>query len=137
MPYITTPSASRDECLASARDRWESIVAARPDLEPAVALQRRLLALVVDVSHAIAGGPLPRLSLPPRYVAAKLGRGVPALAGEPIPLPVQMLSRPLVQLCAELAAGGARDAADHIRAAIENGSIETGSLLAADRKSVV
>jgi FdhE protein len=46
-------------------------------------------------------------------------------------LPVGPLTRPLVRLCDELAAGGARDAADHIRAAIESGSIDAGSLLAA------
>jgi FdhE protein len=131
MPYMTIPAPSREECLASAQERWEAILAARPDLEPAVALQRRLVTLVIDLSYAINNGRLPRLSLPPKYVAAKLGRGVPALAGEPIPLPVQMLSRPLVQLCSELAAGGAADAADHIRRAIEGGSIEAGSLLAA------
>ncbi len=131
MAYVTTPPASREERLASAEDRWEAILARRPDLEPAVALQRRLLTLVVELSHTIDHGRLPRLSLPPKYLAAKLARGVPALAGEPIPLPVQMLVRPLVQLCTDLAAGGAADAADHIRAAIESGNIEPGSLLAA------
>jgi len=36
--------------------------------------------------------------LPPKYLAAKLARGVPALSGEPIPLPVPVLtpsSKPL------------------------------------------
>jgi FdhE protein len=131
MPYVTTPPTSREERLASAADRWEVILARRPDLAPAVALQRRLITRVVELSHVIDHGRLPRLSLPPKYLAAKLARGVPALAGEPIPLPVQMLVRPLVQLCSDLAAGGAADAADHIRAAIESGNIEVGSLLAA------
>ena len=131
MPYVITPSTSREECLAAAQDRWEAILAARPDLEPAVALQRRLITRVVDLSHTIGNGGLPRLSLPPKYIAAKLGRGVPALAGEPIPLPVQVLSGQLIQLCDDLAAGGAAEAADHIRTAIEAGAIEAGSLLAA------
>jgi FdhE protein len=131
MPYVITPPASREECLAAAQDRWGAILAARPDLEPAVALQRRLITRVVELTDTIDRGRLPRLSLPPKYLAAKLGRGVPALAGEPIPLPVQTLSRPLVQLCDDLAAGGAAEAADHIRAAIESGQIEAGSLLAA------
>jgi FdhE protein len=131
MPYVAVPPTTRDQRLASARERWDAILAARPDLEPAVALQRRLLTLIVELAQTIDEGPLPRLSLPPRYLAAKLARGVPALAGEPIPLPVPALTGPLLRLCAELAAGGAGDAADRIRAAIEGGSMEAGSLLAA------
>ena len=131
MPYVIAPSVSREECLASAEGRWKGILTARPDLEPAVVLQRRLITIVVELGDAINHGRLPRLSLPPRYVAAKLDRGIPALVAEPIPLPVQVLSRPLVRLCQELAAGGAADAADHIRAAIESGNMEAGSLLSA------
>ena len=131
MPYVAAPSASHDACLAAAADRWDAVLAARPDLAPAVALQRRLITLVVDLAERIESGRLPRLSLPPKYIAAKLARGVPALAGEPIPLPVAALTAPLLTLCSELAAGGAADAAAHIRSAIENGSIEAGSLLSA------
>src|SRR5437762_399984 len=69
-----------------AEPRWLAIAAARPDLTPALDLQRRLLRIVVDVANALDAGRLPRLSLPPRYVAAKLARGVPLIAGEPIPL---------------------------------------------------
>jgi len=131
MPYVAVPAASREARLALAQERWEAVLASRPDLEPAVRLQRRLITLVVELSDTIDHGRLPRLSLPPKYLAAKLGRGVPALAAEPIPLPVQMLTRPLLTLCSELSAGGAAEAADHIRSAIESGTIEAGSLLAA------
>ena len=131
MPYVAVPAASREARLAVAQERWEAVLAGRPDLEPAVRLQRRLIALVVELSDTIDHGRLPRLSLPPKYLAAKLARGVPALAAEPIPLPVQMLVRPLLTLCSELSAGGAAEAADHIRSAIESGNIEAGSLLAA------
>lgn len=130
-PYIDVPPSSRDDLLASARARWDAVLAARPDLAPAIDLQRRLITLVVDLTRTIDRGRLPRLSLPPKYVAAKLDRGVPAFAGEPIPLPVPALTAPLLELCSELAAGGAGAAAEHIRSAIESGSIEIGSLLAA------
>jgi FdhE protein len=130
-PYIDVPPSSRDRLLASAGARWEAILAARPDLAPAIDLQRRLITLVVDLAGTIERGRLPRLSLPPKYVAAKLDRGVPAFAGEPIPLPVLVLTPPLLQLCSALAAGGAGDAAEHIGSAIDSGSIEPGSLLAA------
>jgi FdhE protein len=130
-PCIDVPPSRRDDLLASAGARWDAILAARPDLTPAIDLQRRLITLVVDLAHAIDHGRLPRLSLPPKYVAAKLERGVPAFAGEPIPLPVPVLTPPLLRLCSELASGGAGEAAEHIRSAIESGSIEAGSLLAA------
>jgi FdhE protein len=130
-PYLDVPPSRRDDLLASAGARWDAILATRSDLTPAIDLQRSLITLVVDLAHAVEHGPLPRLSLPPKYVAAKLARGVPAFAGEPIPLPVAVLTPPLLRLCSELAAGGAGATAEHIRAAIESGSIEVGSLLAA------
>jgi FdhE protein len=89
------------------------------------------LTLVIDLARTIDGGRLPRLSLPARYLAAKLSRGVPVLSGEPIPLPAALLKPALVGFCAELAAGGAGDVADHIGTAIESGRIDAGSLLTA------
>ena len=56
---------------------------------------------------------------------------MPALAGEPIPLPVATLTRALIGLCGELAAGGAGEVAEHIRSAIEDQHLDAGSLLAA------
>src|SRR5438034_4095786 len=131
MPYVPIPVISRRNLFETAERRWAGLRDARPDLAPALDLQRRLLGIVIDVADALGAGRLPRLTLPPKYIAAKLGRGVPALAGEPIPLPIKLLSQPLVQLCADLAAGGAAEAADHIRTTIESGDIEVGSLLAA------
>ena len=131
MPYILMPSVSREELGSGAEPRWNAVVAAHPELETAVALQRRLLALVIELKQAIEGGRLPRLSLPAKYLAAKLSRGVPALAGEPIPVPVRILTDTLRRLCAELAAGGAGDAAVHIQEAIDSGTMDAGSLLTA------
>jgi hypothetical protein len=131
MPYIPVPALPREELLQRAERRWNELLDARPDLAPAVALQRALLTLVIDLGRQITGDRLPRLSLPPRYLAAKLARGVPAFSGEPIPLPVALLQPPLLAFCDELAAGGAGDAATHIREAIEGGGIEPGSLLTA------
>ena len=131
MPYIGVPSSSRDELLRMAQARWDAILAARPDLAPALDLQRGLLTLVIDLAAAIDAGRLPRLSLPPKYVATKLTRGVPVFAGEPIPLPVRVLQAPLVRLCEALAAGGAGAPAEHLRAVIESGALDAASLLAA------
>ena len=111
--------------------RWQGVLAARPDLEPAVVLQRALLAEIIALAEVINSRPLPRLSLPPRYLAAKLSRGVPAFTGEPIPLPVPRLTASLVILCDALAAGGAGDVATHIRAAVDDHSMDAGSLFTA------
>jgi len=131
MPYVPIPAVSRPYLLDLAERRWQAVAARRPDLEPALALQRALLTLVIDLAATLDGGRLPKLSLPPRYVAAKLARGVPALAGEPIPLPVPVLTPTLLRLCDALAAGGAAAAATHIRETIESGNIDPGSLLSA------
>jgi hypothetical protein len=131
MPYVSIPAISRENLLNSAEARWQAIRTARPDLEPALALQRGLLTLVIDLAAALDGGRLPKLSLPPKYLAAKLARGVPILAGEPIPLPVRLLVPTLLKLCDALAEGGAGDAAKHIRETIDSGKIEPGSLLTA------
>ena len=129
MPYVTLPAVTRDETLRRAQEHWRAILAARPDLEPALDLQRRLITIVIELMRTIDSGGLPRLSLPPKYLAAKLARGVPTFFGEPIPIPVPVLTPPLLQVCRELAAGGAGEAAEHIRSSIENGSIEAGVLL--------
>jgi FdhE protein len=131
MPYVPVRVVSREQLLESAQRRWDRVVSDRPDLAPAVELQRGLLAIVMDVVAKVDGGRLPRLSLPPKYLAAKLLHGVPVLSGEPIPLPVALLKAPLASLCDVLASGGAGEVATHIREAIDSGSIEAGSLLTA------
>jgi len=131
MPYVPISPISGRNLADSAERRWKGLLEARPDLEPAVDLQRRLLTLVIDLAGTLENGHLPRLSLPARYLAAKLTRGVPVLTGEPIPLPVPVMTPALINLCAALAAGGAGEAAEHIREVLVTGQIEPGSLLKA------
>jgi FdhE protein len=131
MPYVLIPAISRENQANLAEQRWRGVLAGRPDLAPAIDLQRRLLRVVSDLAATLETGRLPRLSLPPKYLAAKLARGVPVLAGEPIPQPVAVLRPALGRLCEVLADGGAGEAATHIGDAIMNGSIEPGSLLTA------
>lgn len=131
MPHVPIAAAGRADLLEMAERRWSAVSAARPDLEPAVRLQRALLADVIELAGAIDRRGLPRLSLPPRYLAAKLARGVPALAAEPIPVPAALLTPFVMRFCGALAAGGAGAAADHIRESIESGAIEPASLFSA------
>src|SRR5262245_27388203 len=131
MGYATVLGGKPDDLLETAETRWRAIREQRPELGPALELQRKLLTLVAALSAGLSAGRVPRLSLPPKYLAAKLGRGVPIFAGEPIPLPVPVLTPALVHLCDALADGGAGGTATHIRDAISSGAIEPGSLLAA------
>ena len=131
MPYLPIAHPPQAQVLASAERRWEALVEAKPDLEAAVALQRGLLTRVMELARTIDGGRLPRLSLPGKYLAAKLSHGVPVLSGEPIPLPNSLLRSCLVGFCDDLAAGGAGEAASHIGEAIASGRIDAGSLLTA------
>lgn len=131
MAYVPVLPGKREDLSETAERRWQAVRETRPDLAPALDLQRRLLTLVSELAAALQAGRLPRLSLPPKYLAAKLGRGIPVLAGEPIPIPVPVLAPALVRFCDVLAEGGAGDSAAHIRDAIANGSMEAGSLLTA------
>src|SRR5262249_15276141 len=129
MPYVSIAAISRGKFATAAEARWRRIGETRPDMAPALALQRELLGRVFDAAAVFESGRLPKLSLPPKYLAAKLARGVPMFAGEPIPLPVPVLTPTLLQLCDALAAGGAGDAARHIKDAIESRRMDAGSLL--------
>ncbi len=130
MPLILVRQPPPDELRTASIERWADLRAARPDLAPAVDLQQNLLAIVTAAADALEGK-LPRLSLPPKYLAAKLARGVPLLAAEPIPIPLHVLKHALLKLCDALARGGAGDAAAHIRQSIESGQMDAGSLLTA------
>ena len=130
MPLVTVSQPTAGLLQEISTRRWDELRAARPDLTPAVDLQEQLLTIVVSAAKAIEGK-LPRLSLPPKYLAAKLMRGVPIFSGEPIPLPVHVLKASFLQLCDALAAGGAGEAAEHIKTSVVEGQMEAGSLLTA------
>lgn len=131
MPYLPLVPAARSARLELAFERWGAILRAAPELESAVALQRQLITLILDTADAIQHAGLPRLSLPPRYLAAKLRSSVPVLAGEPVPLPLHVLGPALVQMCEALGRGGAGEAADHIRTLLTETRMDAGSLLTA------
>jgi FdhE protein len=131
MPLVSVQQPARDELETISGRRWEDLRLARPDLAPAVELQQRLLAIVGRAAQALAAGRLPKLSLPAKYLAVKLGRGVPIFSGEPIPVPVGLLKTSLLNLCDALAAGGAGEAADHIKEALTSNTMDAASLLTA------
>jgi FdhE protein len=117
--------------MVSAGTRWAALATSRPDLQPAIGVQQRLVSLIVDLLDTLEHGNVPRLSLPPRYLAAKLARGVPAIAAEPIPVPLPVLVPALLGICAVLSEGGAGEAADHVGDVLRDGSMDPASLLTA------
>lgn len=120
-----------DGLRARAQRRWADILGERPDLQPAVDLQRRLIARTLDALERLEAGSDTLLTFPAPYVAAKLARGVPALRGETIPPAVETLGPLLGAFTDDIADAGAGDAATHIRQALDQGKIEPSSWLAA------
>ena len=107
----------------------------RPDLEPAVALQRALLGLVIDLAETLRARPAARLSLPAQVPRRQAERGVPALAGEPIPLPVAAAEAGAARACAtRWREGGPARPPTHIRAHRMRRGMDAGSLLTASLK---
>src|ERR687892_608284 len=100
-----------DQLRASLDRRLAGLAAARPDLDRALELQRTLLGRQIDMLDLFRQGGVPSVSLPARYLAAKLTRSIPALHGEPIPLPAKVLELSAREYAGHLASGGAGDAA--------------------------
>jgi FdhE protein len=111
--------------------RLDALRAARPDLDRALTLQRTLLSRQLDLLEVIREGGLPNLALPPGYLAAKLKRGVPALHGEPIPLPSTVLQLTAREFCDHLAQGGAGTAASLVGRALDNRTIDGAAVISA------
>ncbi len=122
-----TPASLLDRADA----RWTEIGASQPDLAPAIALQRLLVTRSIQTVDRLDGADPPVVSLEPEQAADKLRAGTPALRGEPVALPVAMLSPLVLRACDDLAAGGAGDVARRVRGCLDEGRIDVGSLLIA------
>jgi FdhE protein len=97
-----------------------------PDLAPPIALQQRLLRLMLDASIRLEDvGETP---LTAESVGDKWSRGLPALRNAAIPIP-PALKDILLPICAALAECGAGESALHIRDAIAAHGIDADSLL--------
>ncbi|MGE3405142.1 MAG: formate dehydrogenase accessory protein FdhE [Vicinamibacterales bacterium] len=116
--------------LVRLHDRLLEIHAERPDLAPALDLQRNLLTRELELVDMFLAGGLPRLSLPGRYLAAKLRDGIPALFGEPVPLPQHLLTLALRDFCERLAAGRTEQTARAIQAAFD-GPLQPAAVISA------
>lgn len=106
--------------------RSAEISANLPDLAPALALQGRILQLVLDAGSRLNPADFP--DQPAGVVLEKWGRGLPALRNLIVPIP-EFLKDLLPEFCNTLIEGGAGDSALHIRDALVRGDIDAGSLL--------
>jgi len=111
--------------------RLGELAATRPDLDSALELQRDLLGRQIDMLETFREGGMPSISLPPRYVTAKLKKSIPALYGEPIPLPAKILELSAREYCDRLAKGGAGDAATAVSRALEDRTLDGAALISA------
>ena len=111
--------------------RLDTLLASRPDLDRALTLQRTLLSRQVDLLEVIREGGLPNVVIPAGYLAAKLKRGVPALHGEPIPLPASVLQLTAREFCDHLAQGGAGTAASLVGRAFDSRTIDGAAVISA------
>lgn len=130
--HAARPSGpSTDELRARLHSRLDQIDAERPDLGPALVLQRVLLTREIELLDALRAGGLPSLSLPPRYLAAKLAAGIPALHAEPIPLPTGLLTLSLRDFCERLRSGSTAAAVEGVVEAFDARGLDGVALLSA------
>jgi hypothetical protein len=119
-------TVSPDELWQRATARWAEITAISPNLAPAVALQQRLVRLIIDAAARLDSSPLSGLAAD--SILAKWRRGIPALRNQSVLIP-DALKELLPRLCSALADGGAADSALHIHDALLDKRIDAGSLL--------
>jgi FdhE protein len=117
------------------RDRLDrrlgELSSSRPDLDRALDLQHTLLSRQIDLLEVIRTGGLPGLALPPRYVSAKLQRGIPVLHGEPVPLPAHIFALSAREFSEHLAKGGAGEVAAAVGRALDGRALDAAALLSA------
>lgn len=116
------------EVWQDALARWAEIASDFPDLQPALALQQRMLRILLDAGERLEADAADLPLLSSDAVFGKWVRGVPAFRRETTPIPPR-LKEALPALCRALVEGGAGEAAEHIRDALAQGAIDADSLL--------
>lgn len=128
MPYVVLPPVDHAGRERTADARWAALLARRPEMAAPVGLQRRMLGAVIRLTEQFEREGARRLSLPAGYLTAKLKRGIPALAGEPIPVPAELLKPTVRELCQILGEHGGGEAAVRLAAAATEDRLEVGPL---------
>lgn len=124
-------STAASTLLDRAEVRWTELASTRPDLRPAIAMQRSLVTRTIDAVERLAAAEITDITLEPALAATKLRAATPVLRGEVLALPVELLGPLVLNACDDLAKGGSGDVARHVRTCLDAGRIDMSSLLAA------
>ena len=127
MTYQPSPPSTSE----AAEQRWRETLVRRPNLEPAIELQRRIVARSQELATIIDTGLPATLDLNPVQAAAKLRRHTPLLVGEPIVVDARAVVPFVLGFCEDLSSGSAGAAAGRLGETLDGGRIDIGSLLAA------
>jgi formate dehydrogenase maturation protein FdhE len=108
--------------------RWAEITRNIPDLAPALALQQRMLRILLDAANELERGAAASPAYSSDAILSKWVRGVPAFRNEAVAIPPQ-LKDALPKLCRALVESGAGNAVEHVSDALSNKQIDADSLL--------
>ena len=117
--------------LSQAEERWQVLLGKRPNLAPAIAVQRALVTRSIDLGTQVDASFVPRPPQSSAALVARLSRGRSVIVDEPPELDAPRLEPFVLGFCDDLASGGAGDAALRVRTILERGEIDLASLLAA------
>jgi hypothetical protein len=117
--------------LDEAEQRWEAVVALRPELESTVEIQRRLVGRGVSLAEAVGQNMPATAHIQPGELAIKLRAGTPMFIGTTMDVVGETLRPFVLGFCDDLAAGVADGPASRLRHRLEKGEIDIGSLVAA------
>ena len=125
LPYLDRP-------LEVAERWWREIVDRRPDLAPAIELQRRIVTRSLALAVVIDQKPPATVDLNPAEVAAKLRRQTASTAGRGDPGRRWCACAVFVLgFCEDLASGEAGGAAGRLGESLDRAAIDVGALLTA------
>ncbi len=117
--------------LDEAEQRWEAVVALRPELETAVEIQRRLVGRGLSLTETVGNDMPTTPRIQPGEIAIKLRAGTPVFIGTTIDVVGETLRPFVLGFCDDLAAGVADGPVSRLRHRLEGGEIDIGSLVAA------
>ncbi len=117
--------------LAEAEQRWEAVLALRPELEATVAIQRRLVARGLSLAEAITKNTPAMACIEPGAMMTALRTGAPVFIGTPFDVAGEALTPFVLGFCDDLAGGEDNSPASRLGRRLENGEIDVGSLVAA------
>ena len=117
--------------LEEAEQRWEAVVAIRPELEATVAIQRRLVGRGLSLAEAVTKNTPATARIEPGAMTSTLRAGVPVFIGTTFEVAGETLEPFVLGFCDDLAAGEDDSPGSRLGRRLGDGEIDVGSLVAA------